>query len=90
MSAPQTDPEKQFRRHPVPLIGMGVLCVLVLIGFIWWLGYETDAPAVSPEVERQLENAPAIDPSVPAGTGSGAPAGSNTPPSTGSTSPAPQ
>lgn len=80
MSAPQTDPEKQFRRHPVPLIGMGLLCALVAIGFIWWLFYETDAPSASPEVERQLENAPAAETApTPAVEGTPAPADSAAP-----------
>lgn len=40
MSAPQTNIEKQQRRHRGPLIGMVVVVIAVGIGFIWWLGYE--------------------------------------------------
>ncbi|MFN3845595.1 MAG: hypothetical protein ACK4RZ_07210 [Paracoccaceae bacterium] len=40
MSAPQTNIEKQQRRHRGPLIGMAVLVVVVLLGLVWWLGQE--------------------------------------------------
>lgn len=65
MSAPQTDPEKQFWQHPVPLIGMAVVCIAVLLGFLWWLFYEVDTPDASPEVQRQQEVTPAANPPPP-------------------------
>ncbi|MFN4153178.1 MAG: hypothetical protein ACK4HF_00860 [Paracoccaceae bacterium] len=40
MSAPQTNIEKQKRRHRGPLVGMVVVVCAVIIGFVWWLGYE--------------------------------------------------
>lgn len=48
MSAPQTNIEKQQRRHRGPLVGMVVAVIAVGIGFVWWLGYEaaeSDPPA---------------------------------------------
>ncbi|TGD64007.1 hypothetical protein EYC08_11270 [Tabrizicola sp. WMC-M-20] len=40
MSAPQTNIDKQKRRHRGPLLGMIVVVIAVGIGFVWWLGYE--------------------------------------------------
>ncbi|MDR7125053.1 hypothetical protein [Pseudotabrizicola sp. 4114] len=40
MSAPQTNIEKQKRRHRGPLIGMIVVVLAVGLGYLWWVGYE--------------------------------------------------
>lgn len=52
MAPHDTNTEKEAKRHAVPLIGMGVLLALVLIGFLWWVAQvmrgpeETDATPV--------------------------------------------
>jgi len=40
MSAPQTNIEKQKRRHRGPLVGMIVVVIAVGLGYLWWVGYE--------------------------------------------------
>ncbi|MDO9581825.1 MAG: hypothetical protein Q7J24_01745 [Desulfomicrobium sp.] len=40
MSAPQTNLEKQKRRHRGPLIGMIVVVLAVGLYYLWWVGYE--------------------------------------------------
>ncbi|WP_103333681.1 hypothetical protein [Pseudotabrizicola formosa] len=40
MSAPQTNIEKQKRRHRGPLIGMIVVVLAVGLYYLWWVGYE--------------------------------------------------
>ena len=40
MSAPQTNIEKQKRRHRGPLVGMIVVVLAVTLGYLWWVGYE--------------------------------------------------
>ena len=42
MAPHDTNTKREARRHAVPLIGMGILVVLVLVGFVWWLGYAAD------------------------------------------------
>lgn len=37
MSAPQTDPEKQRRRHWVPLMGMALAAVFGIVVILYWL-----------------------------------------------------
>ena len=62
MSAPQTNIEKQQRRHRGPLIGMAVVVALVAIGFVWWLGIESGNPDLAPGAQSPLvtpESAPA-------------------------------
>ncbi|MFB2595399.1 hypothetical protein ACEYYB_11170 [Paracoccus sp. p4-l81] len=49
MSAPDTDPERQVRRHWVPLIVMIVLVALTVLGFLWWVSDETDDPVMPGE-----------------------------------------
>jgi hypothetical protein len=37
MSAPQTNPEKQRRRHRGPLIGITLVLIFVALIFVWWV-----------------------------------------------------
>ncbi|MFD1881165.1 hypothetical protein [Paracoccus pacificus] len=71
MSAPQTDPEKQVRNHLVPIVGIIVIVVVVLLGFLWWIGDETDDPAMPGETVGPIEEIP----SAPQGTTTGQPPG---------------
>lgn len=75
MSAPRTNIEKQLRDHRVPLIGMAVIVVLVLLGFLWWINDETDDPAMPGDtpVEEMTETPPAA--TAPAATTTAPPAG---------------
>lgn len=68
MSAPRTNIEKQMRHHRGPLIGMAVIVVLVLLGFIWWIYDEADDPVMPGDtpVEEMTESPPAD--AAPAGT----------------------
>lgn len=40
MSAPQTNLEKQHRRHRGPIVGMIAVVLAVGIGYFWWVGQE--------------------------------------------------
>lgn len=40
MSAPQTNIEKQKRRHRGPLVGMIIVVLAVGLGYLWWVSYE--------------------------------------------------
>lgn len=40
MSAPQTNIEKQHRRHRGPIIGMIFAVIAVGLGYLWWVTYE--------------------------------------------------
>jgi ABC-type transporter Mla subunit MlaD len=42
MAPHDTNTPKEARRHRVPLVGLAVLVLLVVIGFVWWFGYATD------------------------------------------------
>ena len=44
MAPHDTNTPKEARRHAVPLIGMGVLLVLVLLGFLWWIAHSAQGP----------------------------------------------
>lgn len=70
MSAPQTDMEKQTRRHRGPLIGMALAVIFGTFLIVYWLFEEaaqTEQPAgnVSPG-SADVEQAPQVTP--PAGT----------------------
>jgi hypothetical protein len=65
MSAPDTDIEKQKRRHKAPLMGMKgvvILAVLLLAGFVFYTAVQTedvDAGAVTdgvPTVSTTVDN----------------------------------
>jgi hypothetical protein len=67
MAPHDTNTKREAKRHAVPLIGMGVLLVLVLLGFLWWVARATQGPE---EVEHSPVEAPAsattpTDPTVP-------------------------
>jgi flagellar basal body-associated protein FliL len=62
MAPHDTNTEKEARRHATPLIVMGVLLALVLVGFVWWIWHtfavsdETGASQVGqPPVEQQAD-----------------------------------
>lgn len=72
MSAPNTDPERQFRHHRWPLIAMIVIVLVVLAGFVWWLNDEThdpEMPAQAPieDITTPADNAP-VDATPEGGT----------------------
>ncbi|HNE17981.1 MAG TPA: hypothetical protein PLL39_18215 [Rhodocyclaceae bacterium] len=51
MSAPQTDPEKQFNRHRVPIIGMALVVLFAFGVILYWLFEEvrqSDPPPQPP------------------------------------------
>lgn len=50
MAPHDTNTPKEARRHAFPLIGMAVLLVLVLLGFLWWV---SKAAGLSGEAETQ-------------------------------------
>jgi cytosine/uracil/thiamine/allantoin permease len=37
MAPHDTNTPKEARRHAFPLIGMAVLLIVVLVGFLWWV-----------------------------------------------------
>lgn len=41
MAPHDTNTEKEARRHAFPLIGMGVVVAIVLVGFLWWVSKAT-------------------------------------------------
>lgn len=44
MSAPDSDPEKQTFRHFVPIIGIVLIVIFTILGFIWWTSDEISDP----------------------------------------------
>ncbi len=65
MSAPQTNIEKQRRRHRGPLIGMALVVVFGVLLITWWL-FEEASQAANP---GDGTVAPAISTELPASTG---------------------
>lgn len=55
MSAPQTNVEKQQRNHKGPLIGMVVVVIAVISGFVWWIGAETSDANLAPGAQSPLD-----------------------------------
>ena len=49
MSAPQTNIEKQTRRHKGPLLGISVGVVAVLVVLAWYAGVFVDDPQLDAE-----------------------------------------
>jgi hypothetical protein len=45
MAPHDTNSRREARRHRIPLIGMAVLLAIVVIGFFWYVGYETEGDA---------------------------------------------
>jgi hypothetical protein len=73
MSAPQTDIERQKRRHVVPLIGIGAVTLFAVLLIVYWLFEEvaaSDPPSQEDEIEAPVSTtppeavtpAPAVDP----------------------------
>lgn len=72
MSAPQTDMEKQTRRHRWPLIGMAVVVIFGVFLIGYWL-FEEAAQTEQPEAEvpagsADIETAPQVAPEAGAPT----------------------
>ncbi len=44
MAPHDTNTPKEVRRHAVPLIGIVAVVLLVLVGFVWWVGVATQGP----------------------------------------------
>jgi hypothetical protein len=54
MSAPQTDPERQLKRHRVPIIGMALVVLFAIGVILYWLFDEvshSDPPSPRPPAE---------------------------------------
>lgn len=70
MSAPQTDPEKQARRHWAPLIGMALAALFGVLLISWWIGEEvaiSDPPAPATEVTPPAPGGAPVEVIPPAG-----------------------
>lgn len=79
MSAPRTNLEKQKRHHIVPIIGIIVVVLIALGGFLWWFNDETTDPEIPGEVPgpvgeiaeppatgaAPVDGAPAAEPTEP-------------------------
>lgn len=59
MAQPDTNVEKQVRRHAGPLIGISAVLVLVLIALIWWLASAFSGP--DPSEPSSTVEVPAAD-----------------------------
>jgi hypothetical protein len=77
MSAPQTNVERQKRRHRGPLIGIILGLIVVAVMFFGFIGdtvtpetelLDANTPTVTPEAAAPAETAPAATP-VPAPAG---------------------
>lgn len=55
MSAPQTNIEKQKRRHRGPLVGMIVVVIAVGLGYLWWVGYEVAESDPAQGTQTQID-----------------------------------
>jgi len=70
MSAPQTDPEKQRRRHWVPLAGMALAALFGVLLITWWIGEEaaqSDPPAPASQIEAPPPGSAPVEVIPPAG-----------------------
>ncbi|MEJ6396716.1 hypothetical protein [Yoonia sp. 208BN28-4] len=64
MSAPQTDVEKQAKRHKGPLAGIMIGLIvagLLFVGYITWLSYNSDEPDATTPAEVLSDEEPAAD-----------------------------
>lgn len=61
MAPHDTNTPKEAKRHAVPLIGMGVLLAVVLVGFLWWVANALQGPD---ETETNPVEAPAGSPAT--------------------------
>lgn len=55
MSAPDTDPEKQVKRHRPSLIGIGVVVVLALAMLLALITYVADRGGTPEGAEQQID-----------------------------------
>ena len=70
MSAPQTNLDKQRRVHKGPIIGITVVLILVLLGFVVWIFWEVDGsdsgdsnvPTEVPSQSDSVDQGAQIDP----------------------------
>ena len=65
MAPHDTNVEKEAKRHATPLITMGILVVLVLLGFLWWVSGATQGPEA---VQENAAEAPATQSVTPPAT----------------------
>ncbi|MBJ6370010.1 hypothetical protein [Sedimentitalea arenosa] len=64
MSAPQTNIEKQERRHKGPLIGVGLAVVVAIVGYVVWQStFEAEQPGPA-GVTGTEQAAPQVDPNA--------------------------
>jgi ABC-type transporter Mla subunit MlaD len=62
MAPHDTNTPREAKRHAVPLIVMGVLLALALVGFLWWVANvfggpdETEASPVEEQTTSQPAN----------------------------------
>ena len=68
MSAPHTNIEKQKRRHIVPIVAMIAILIVVIIGFVWWLGDETNDPEMPGQQGGPVEEMTQTPSAEPTGT----------------------
>ncbi|MFN3724491.1 MAG: hypothetical protein ACK4VZ_15785 [Paracoccaceae bacterium] len=61
MSAPNTNLEKEKRRHRGPLVGMIAAVVIVILGFVWWLGQEAAQTDIAPGPQTIPQGSPAAE-----------------------------
>ncbi len=61
MSQPEEDLTRQVRRHRGPILGFGIVVLIVLGFFLWWVGYEVDqsAPDNTPDQAGETAAPPA-------------------------------
>ncbi|WP_054005889.1 hypothetical protein [Cypionkella psychrotolerans] len=71
MSAPNTNIEKQARRHRGPLIGMALVVVFGVALILYWL-FEESAKSDPPAPQDQIESAPTTQVPVTPAPGEGA------------------
>lgn len=64
MSAPDTDLQKQRRRHRGPLIGIALVLIVVALGFVWWLGEEVAQAPEQPVPQTELAPPVATEPEI--------------------------
>ena len=67
MAPHDTNTPKEAKRHAFPLVGMGVLLAVVIIGFLWWVANALQGPdeTEANPVEAPSQ-APAAAPAEPA------------------------
>jgi ABC-type transporter Mla subunit MlaD len=59
MAPHDTNTGKEVRRHIGPLVGIGIVIVLVLVGLVWWLSTVFSGP--DPSEPSSTVEVPAAD-----------------------------